>query len=696
MSNRPIASSSAIPCPRCGAILPIVRNQNDVTCSCGFSAFTPYVLEAHYLRAGLPAWQARLAELDSAIDQGLRPENFRSAPPVNQEKKPAGAYQYLVGGGALLLFAGIAAFVGIMWKVLGIQGQAAVLVAITITLMIVAVRLSGRIATTARAFALLTVGSWLINLGWLVNRIGFENKLVTTLTIPAAYSVITALLFSFAGRRFKNMVWAFIGFLAIPVSLGLVLTSAALNINESANISSTQLVGLALPLTVGLNLLANDSVVSRFEINGVQRLISLIVLSAFSIGFFVTSFVNDSKAGLAWAVHFGFLTIFATFRKGSEFLAPFTGAVVLGLSIEYALTSYELSAWVFSATMLPLSILQLFVFVESGFNRRFFPGKSKLIFTIFNLSIVFHYLAQSFANPTNSQQSLNSDPTAFYAWAIHLAILIAIAVRLERARFLAPFLIAGIGILTAGFTDIPVWMRLLAPLALIGFSLRTQKLSPFVIPVLLTLISTFWIVGAFVTGKADTVRYPSIVLSALAGLAVLYLAKKQAQAAFVFFAAPLLIVSVVLANQLFAGHSVERLTIPCGIVLVICGAVAFSIDGNIPSLVWLAPGSAIATIPSILKSTVEQEYSLRFILSISVAVALLIIGARLRFLGALVVGLIIIVVAVRNPLLFVFDTVPTWVTFTASGLLLILIGARFEHLRKRAGSAKEWVVGALR
>ncbi len=700
MSNPPISTASTVPCPKCGLVLPIIRNQNEVSCSCGFSAFAPYVLEAHYLRTGLPAWQARLAELDSAIEQGLRPEKLPLAPQSSSPKKSIGAYQYLVGGGALLLFAGLAAFVGIMWKVLGVPGQAAVLVTITLTLMVVAIRLASRIATTSKAFSFLAIGSWLINLGWLINQIGVESKVISHLTIHALYSVVTAVVFTFAGRRFANQVWLFVGHLAIPTSLGLVLTSITLNLNDVTRVSSAQLAALALPLTIAIVLLSNQSVVTQFQVSSLDRIISLVVLNGFTVGFLIASFVRDPHAGLVWSIHFVALALFAASRRGSEFLAPYLAIVAIGFALEYALTEFNLSIWLISASVLPLSLVQVYLLAHWENTSKFFPSKSKLIYSIVNLSVVFHYAAGSFYHAfdsANIDRSTLIDPDPFYAWAVHVAIVLGVCLILKWANFLVPFLVAVIAVLAAGFTDLPIWVRALAPLVLSGLSIRQQQHSVrYRAPILTSLVSTFWILVAFATAEHNIVRYPSIAVSAVTGFVILILASKHLQAPYVLFAAPMLVASIVLLNQQLGSNLLERLTVPIGVALLICGALAFSIDKTIASLAWLAPGSGIGIIPSIVKATFEQDYSLRFIASVSVAVILLVVGARLRFLGALVIGLAVIVIAVRNPLVFVFNAVPNWLTFTVSGLLLLLVGARFEHLRKRAGTAKEWLVGTLR
>ncbi|MEI7655881.1 MAG: hypothetical protein WCJ22_03785 [Actinomycetes bacterium] len=69
----PITGTNGIECPRCTTLLFVDTGQAETMCSCGFTGSTVYLLEADYLRAGLPGWQARLEELDAAIAAGKRP-----------------------------------------------------------------------------------------------------------------------------------------------------------------------------------------------------------------------------------------------------------------------------------------------------------------------------------------------------------------------------------------------------------------------------------------------------------------------------------------------------------------------------------------------------------------------------------------------------------------------------------------------
>ena len=142
--------------------------------------------------------------------------------------------------------------------------------------------------------------------------------------------------------------------------------------------------------------------------------------------------------------------------------------------------------------------------------------------------------------------------------------------------------------------------------------------------------------------------------------------------------------------------NLEAQTLSVAVVLLLTGLLALRIDGTLTSAVWLGPSCAVAVIPSALRATDSLNYSTRFNFTLLAAIVLLVLGARLRYVGMLAVGLIASIILAQNPLTSLFNAVEPWVAFTVSGILLLLIGARFEYLRQRAGAAKAWVTGSLR
>ena len=583
MSETNLDYANPIPCPSCGLALTALSNQSEISCACGFTAFAPYVTEANYLRAGMPKWQARLAELEDAITRGLRPEGSAKGNPQYSPKQAAGAYQYLVGGGSILLFAGLAAFVGIMWNYLGTSGQGAVLTAITILLATLANRLSTRIESTATALSALTVGSWLIDVGWVIHLVYTDwnptSLVVTTLMIPTLLAIISAVVFNFLGKRFANPVWQLVGQISIPVSVGLTMSTVAMNIDKSIGVNDFYLSALALPFTVSILLLVDNETSVQRAFSSLSRTVSLVIFSGFTF-YYVAFSAKWNYAALAWALH--------------------------------------------------LVVLALF----------------------------------SYSKP-------------------------------KLRAISAPFL-AGAVALSAGFSGMPTAGRVAFPAVFSLLSLRVGKESKFPTALLISATCGAWLTFGFTVNYSDELRLYAAGLSALTGLVVMVHAWLAKRSEFVAFGSGFMALAIMFINAHLDITRLESFTLPIALVFLSSGLFAVRIDSKLSSLLWLAPSCGVALVPSALRATESLNYSMRFNLSLVAAILLLIVGARLRYVGMLAVGLIATIILAQNPLTSLFNAVEPWIAFTVSGVLLLGIGARFEYLRNRAWAAKAWITGSLR
>jgi len=571
-------------CPSCQQELKVAVNQADVVCACGFTAFGPYVSEVNYLRAGLPVWQARLAELEDAVSRGLRPDGSNITLTQTAPNAPLGAYQYLVGGGAILLFAGLMAFVGIMWRYLGTVGQGAVLVAVTVILGVLSNQLATRIQSTATALSVLTVGSWLIDAGWIINHVLTRwdpaSRVVTTMIMPAVLSALTAVVFIYVGKKLTNTIWENVGHLFLPVSVGLILTSVELNIAESTEVTSFYWAALALPLSVSILLLLDNSTSAQRVFAGTSRTVALLVLALFTSGFVAASLQADKRAALAWALHLVLL-------------------------------------------------------------------------------------------------------------AVYSAIL-------PRVRGLSVVLVAAAAALSAGFVDFPIAVRVAFPALFAVVSLRTGKDSKVQPVSIISATSGAWLVLGLAQANESVVLPFAIGLSVLTGLVAMAHAWMTKRSELVPFGAAFLALSIIFSNSNSDVTELEAFTLPIAAVLLVSGMLAQRINSTLSSLLWLGPSCAVAVVPSALRAAESLDYSTRFTLSLCAALVLLVAGALLRYVGMLATGLAAVVILSRLPLAMLFSAVQPWISFTVSGVLLLVLGARFEYLRTRAGMAKAWIAGSLR
>jgi len=132
----------------------------------------------------------------------------------------------------------------------------------------------------------------------------------------------------------------------------------------------------------------------------------------------------------------------------------------------------------------------------------------------------------------------------------------------------------------------------------------------------------------------------------------------------------------------------EAYTLPSAAALLILGLVRLRRDETIPTARALGPGLVLATVPSLLWVLVEPV-SARAVLLGAGCLALMLIGARLRWSAPLVVGSAVGAVVVLRELAPYAAAVPQWVLIGIAGTLLTVVGITWEHrmrdLRYAAG-----------
>jgi cell division protein FtsW (lipid II flippase) len=138
---------------------------------------------------------------------------------------------------------------------------------------------------------------------------------------------------------------------------------------------------------------------------------------------------------------------------------------------------------------------------------------------------------------------------------------------------------------------------------------------------------------------------------------------------------------------------VEAYTLPSAMALVAVGAWRLR-DGRSATMTTLAPGLALATVPSLL-ATVDDPYSVRALLLGAACVGLAVAGAALRWTAPLVVGSVVGALLVLLELAPYAAEVPTWVTIGISGALLLLVGITWESRMNDVRRASSYLV-ALR
>ena len=139
---------------------------------------------------------------------------------------------------------------------------------------------------------------------------------------------------------------------------------------------------------------------------------------------------------------------------------------------------------------------------------------------------------------------------------------------------------------------------------------------------------------------------------------------------------------------------VEAYTLPSALALVVVGAWRLRQDDRSATVTVLAPGLALATVPSLL-AMLDDPYSLRALLLGAACLGLTLAGAALRWSAPLVVGSVVGALVVLRELAPYAAAVPTWVSIGISGAVLLLVGITWESRMNDVRRASHYVA-ALR
>ncbi len=138
----------------------------------------------------------------------------------------------------------------------------------------------------------------------------------------------------------------------------------------------------------------------------------------------------------------------------------------------------------------------------------------------------------------------------------------------------------------------------------------------------------------------------------------------------------------------------EAYTLPSALALVTVGAWRLRRDDHSATLSVLAPGLALATVPSLV-ATLDDPASPRALLLGVACLVLAVGGAALRWGAPLVVGSVVGGLLVLRELAPYAASVPTWVSIGSSGAVLLAVGITWESRMNDVRRASRYVA-ALR
>jgi hypothetical protein len=122
----------------------------------------------------------------------------------------------------------------------------------------------------------------------------------------------------------------------------------------------------------------------------------------------------------------------------------------------------------------------------------------------------------------------------------------------------------------------------------------------------------------------------------------------------------------------------EAYTLPSAAALLVVGVVRLRRDETTPTTRALGPGLLLATVPSLLWVLVDPLTTRAVLLGVG-CLALVLIGARLRWSAPLVVGSVVGGMLVLRELAPYAGAVPQWALIGIAGTLLTVVGITWEH-----------------
>jgi hypothetical protein len=141
-------------------------------------------------------------------------------------------------------------------------------------------------------------------------------------------------------------------------------------------------------------------------------------------------------------------------------------------------------------------------------------------------------------------------------------------------------------------------------------------------------------------------------------------------------------------------HVPEAYTLPSALALVAVGSWRLRRDDGTATLTVLAPGLALATVPSLV-AMLDAPYSLRALVLGAACLVLVLAGVSLRWSAPLGVGAAVGTLLVLRELAPYAADVPTWLTIGISGAVLLAVGITWESRLNDVRRASRYVT-ALR
>ena len=670
------------------------------------------------------------AESQSLITGLLQPPSAAAAPPAaaavgpGMPKRPRqslSAQQILLGLGAVLLLSAAAAFLVVIWQVVGLAGQAAIMAGLTAAAALGAAAGTRRaLPAAAETAAVITTGLILVDLGAAhgldlagLGGVPLERYWACASALAAALLVGCDLLVprERAGVQLRRIL-AYRPAAAVLFAAASWLALLATDVTGPARVAGLMLVAL-------LDLLAG-ALVARFRVPALVLLtsgalaVALHVLVGLLIGYGSDHPVAERYAAFGLLLVAPALVAVCSTRIGARLVpalpraqawlpavavtwgaavlvipaldAPASALIVVAVLLAAALTGVRLglvtastparAAWLRALTVAgsvaqPLLAVAVVLLDSTGQpTLRAVAQNSVAHATVPLPLVVLPALAWAVPSAVATVRLRQS----WWAWVTQAAVLLAVA----RAVADAPPVVQ--------MTVMLVAFAGTATLAALG----AHRNEPFWsgVEVAAVLFGAVYATAAVLATLDLSAGYLSLALVTLGVVTLVYAGAPQ-RLPFAYLGS--LLVSAAVSNVLNNAQVdlVEAYTAPLVVLLAAIGAVQWHRNRSLPTLVTAAPALSVALGPSLLVAIHDGD-SIRLAAVTALAVGVLLVGLVRRWKAPVTVGtavLLVVAITQGGPLI---GYVPGWLTMAVGAAALLAAGVLWERAVVAGHRATAW------
>lgn len=682
---------SVVPCPSCSQPL----TGSPARCPhCGLSLAGPDAARLWEVDQQLGALQRERGELLTRL-RGVGPAAAPALPPVQPVARPGWTgQQVLLGGGVALVLVAGAVFIAVAWSLIGVGGQVAVMAALTAGAAAASLALAGRgLRSTAEAVGLLTVGLTVLDavaarsLGLAgLDTVDAAGYLAGSAAVVAASSAVLA--------RHRTHLWShtvagLVAAAVVPGACLLALDPAAPAVRAAWLLAAG--AGFVVVARKAPAPWRRAAVVP--QVSAAFHLVAGVLLSFETVGS-EDVLGQATPAALLLAAVVGVLwwrALFSGLPPREEVLGVVAGAAIAAITLVLLAGHADQTG---RAALVVAAVVLVVVASVASTGR----GGWRLAATATG------HLTGALGVAVSGAVVYEEVPFTGTGVLAGLLVLLGAAATVTAVRTDLPTIRAGaagyaaVAALTAALvvttgatgTATAATVALTAAVALAAVAvagLRAGHLDE----VTLGGAAVLGLVVAALAATGLDSAVPLAAVLAAAGLAALGYAVLPDRG-LVSIAGVLACSAATWVLSADAGITVvEAYSLPLAALAALVGAVRLAREPGAPSWATAGPALGAALIPSAL-ATIDDPSLLRPLLVLAAGAVVVTFGVLVRWQAPLVTGTAALLVVAISQLAPYAIGMPRYLSLGTVGLVLLLLGARYEQRRRDARHTVEWVL----